>query len=60
MTEDIDLIVEFAKGLKYQLQFRDQQMLNALEDELDERSNRVDMGEVNQWCDVLPHKAHPC
>lgn len=33
LTEDIDLIVEFAKGLKYQLQFRDQRMLNALERE---------------------------
>ena len=33
LTEDINLIVEFAKGLKYQLQFRDQWMLNALERE---------------------------
>lgn len=33
LTEDIDLIVEFAKGLKHQLQFRDRRMLNALERE---------------------------
>ncbi|KAJ7101717.1 hypothetical protein C8R44DRAFT_887916 [Mycena epipterygia] len=33
MDEDIDLILEFAKGLKYQRQFRDQRMLQALERE---------------------------
>ena len=33
LAEDIDLIVEFAKGLKHQLQLRDRQMLNALERE---------------------------
>ena len=49
------------KGRKHQLQFRDRQMLNALEreagegvygegeeDELDEDSNCVDVGEVNK------------
>ena len=30
------------------------------EDELDERSNCVDVGEVNKQCNVLLHKAHPC
>ncbi|KAJ6505492.1 hypothetical protein C8R45DRAFT_1051083 [Mycena sanguinolenta] len=33
MDENIDLIVEFAKGLKYQRQFRDQRMLQTLERE---------------------------
>ncbi|KAJ6602810.1 hypothetical protein DFH09DRAFT_1270635 [Mycena vulgaris] len=33
MDENIDLIVEFAKGLKFQRQFRDQRMLQALERE---------------------------
>ncbi|KAJ6586095.1 hypothetical protein B0H19DRAFT_1250823 [Mycena capillaripes] len=33
MDENIDLIIEFAKGLKYQRQFRDQRMLQALERE---------------------------
>jgi len=33
LTEGIDLIVEFAKGLKHQLQFQDRRMLNALERE---------------------------
>lgn len=33
MDEDIDLILEFAKGLKYQRQFRDQRMLHVLERE---------------------------
>ena len=28
---EIDLILEFAKGLKHQVQFRDQRMLNALQ-----------------------------
>ena len=31
MNEDIDLISEFLQGLGYQIQFRDQQMLNILE-----------------------------
>ncbi|KAF7328432.1 hypothetical protein MVEN_02559100 [Mycena venus] len=33
MDENIDLILEFAKGLKYQCQFRDQRMLQAVERE---------------------------
>lgn len=33
MEGDIDLILKFAKGLKYQVQFRDQQMLNTLKRE---------------------------
>ncbi|KAF8209015.1 hypothetical protein K438DRAFT_1754068 [Mycena galopus ATCC 62051] len=33
MDADIDLILEFAKGLKYQRQFRDQRMLQTLERE---------------------------
>ncbi|KAJ7858934.1 hypothetical protein B0H14DRAFT_3631985, partial [Mycena olivaceomarginata] len=33
MDDNIDLILEFAKGLKYQRQFRDQRMLQALERE---------------------------
>ena len=33
MESDIDLILEFAKGLKYQVQFRDQRMLNTLKRE---------------------------
>ena len=30
MLAEIDLIERFAKGLRYQVQFRDQRMLNAL------------------------------
>ena len=30
MEADINLILEFAKGLKYQVQFQDQRMLNTL------------------------------
>jgi hypothetical protein len=33
MDENIDLILEFAKGLKFQRQFRDQRMLQTLERE---------------------------
>ncbi|KAJ7712298.1 hypothetical protein B0H16DRAFT_1437028 [Mycena metata] len=33
MDENIDLIIEFARGLKHQKQFRDQRMLQALERE---------------------------
>ena len=33
MNEDIDLISEFLQGLQYQIQFRDQRMLNILERE---------------------------
>jgi hypothetical protein len=33
MDENIDLIIEFAKGLKFQRQFRDQRMLQTLERE---------------------------
>ncbi|KAJ7697483.1 hypothetical protein B0H17DRAFT_870000, partial [Mycena rosella] len=33
MDENIDTIIEFAKGLKFQKQFRDQRMLHALERE---------------------------
>jgi hypothetical protein len=33
LTGDIDLISEFTDGLKYQAQFRDQRLLNALERE---------------------------
>ncbi|KAF7351952.1 hypothetical protein MVEN_01157200 [Mycena venus] len=33
MDENIDLILEFAKGLKYQRRFRDQRMLQAVERE---------------------------
>ncbi|KAJ6586656.1 hypothetical protein B0H10DRAFT_1832240 [Mycena sp. CBHHK59/15] len=33
MDDDIELILEFAKGLKFQRQFRDQRMLQALEKE---------------------------
>ena len=33
LVADIDLIVDFAAGLKHQVQFRDQQLLNALERE---------------------------
>ncbi|KAF8192247.1 hypothetical protein K438DRAFT_1906879 [Mycena galopus ATCC 62051] len=33
MDDNIDLILEFAKGLKYQRQFRDQRMLQVLERE---------------------------
>jgi hypothetical protein len=31
LDEEIDLIVNFAQGLRYQAQFRDQRLLNALE-----------------------------
>ena len=31
LVADIDLIVDFAAGLKHQVQFRDQRLLNALE-----------------------------
>ena len=33
LNADIDLIVDFAAGLKHQVQFHDQQLLNALEQE---------------------------
>ncbi|KAJ7875192.1 hypothetical protein B0H13DRAFT_1632760 [Mycena leptocephala] len=33
MDENIELVVEFAKGLKFQQQFRDQRMLQTLERE---------------------------
>ena len=33
LTEDINLIADFTAGLKYQAQFRDQRLLNALERE---------------------------
>jgi len=33
MEGDIDLILKFAKGLKYQVQIRDQRMLNTLKRE---------------------------
>jgi len=33
MNANVDLIAEFAQGLRYQVQFRDQRMLNALERE---------------------------
>lgn len=33
MNGEIDLILEFAKGLKHQIQFRDQRMLNTLQRE---------------------------
>ena len=33
MKADIDLILKFAKGLKYQVQFQDQRMLNTLKRE---------------------------
>jgi hypothetical protein len=33
IDEDIDLIAEFLMGLRHQVQFRDQRMLNALERE---------------------------
>jgi hypothetical protein len=33
MNANIDLIAEFAQGLRYQGQFRDQRMLNTLERE---------------------------
>ena len=33
MNANVDLIAEFAQGLQYQVQFRDQRMLNTLERE---------------------------
>jgi hypothetical protein len=33
MNANVDFIAEFAQGLRYQVQFRDQRMLNTLEHE---------------------------
>ena len=72
---EINLILEFAKGLKHQVQFQDQHPParrcivpvvgegvygKREEDELNKESNCVNVEEVNKQCNVLLHKAQTC